>query len=99
VGVIYNFINNKNQIQLQTIIDDLTETLESLNQKAQGLCEKQKQLQVAIDCQTQPQEATKRTVQEQREKHKQLQATIFVQTTEETKQPDGTGAASKKKKK
>ena len=72
--------NNKKRIQLQSNIDSLTETVKSLNQTAQVLCEKQRQLQTVIDGKTETEEANNRTVQELREKQKQLQATINVLT-------------------
>jgi chromosome segregation ATPase len=75
--------NNKKKVQLHTAIDGITETVESLNQTAQMLCEKHKQLQATIDGQTKTEGANNRTVQELREKHKQLQATIDVQTKTE----------------
>jgi ABC-type transporter Mla subunit MlaD len=53
--------------------------VESLNQTAQGLCEKQKQLQATIDGQTKTEEANNRTLQELRDKRKQLQVTIDSQ--------------------
>ena len=68
--------NNKQLVQLQTTIDGLTDTAQSLNQTARVLCEKQKQMQTTIDGLTKREEANNRTVQELLEKKKQMQTTI-----------------------
>ena len=68
--------NNKQLVQLQTTIDGLTDTAQSLNQTARVLCEKQKQMQTTIDGLTKREEANNRTVQELLEKKKQMQNTI-----------------------
>ena len=73
-GVLQN--NNKKREKLQTTIDGFSEIVDSLNQSALVLCEKQKQLQATIEGQTKTEETNNRTVQELRDNQKQLQATI-----------------------